>query len=266
MSIDAHRAGVADEIGAGRRPRRIWPAALALASLVAASPCAALQFTPFVQDFAPQGREARRTYSLENDGDAPIAVQVRMVERRMALDGSEQNLDAEDDFVVFPPQLVLQPGERRTVRVQWIGDPAPTVELAYRIIVEQLPVDFGGPARTGLNVQLLVRYEGAVYIAPPGVAGAAALEAVEPVEGGGGAKRLAVTVVNRGTAHTVLRSPRLALKSQRDSSAATLPAERLDGLRGENVLAGGRRRFVLPWPDGLTFGPVTAEMSFTAGN
>ena len=57
------------------------------------------------------------------------------------LDGIETNQDANDDFIVYPPQLIVPPGTQQVIRVTWIGEPEPPIELAYRLIAEQLPIN-----------------------------------------------------------------------------------------------------------------------------
>lgn len=242
--------------------RRFLAAALVLVGISVAIEANALKFVPFVQEFTPRGPGAKRVFRVENDGPAEVAVQITMAHRQMALDGSETLSDAEDDFIVFPPQLVLKPGESRAVRVQWIGDPAPKTELPYRIIAEQLPVDFSGSTAAGSVVRLLIRYEGSIYIVPPGAASDVAVVSASAERAADGSQKLVVTVENKGTAHALLRELSLKVASTADSTTTTVPPERLDGFRGENVLAGHQRRFVVPWPDGVTFGPVTVAMSF----
>ncbi len=244
-------------------PQRLLAIALAFTALIAASDASALKFVPFVQEFAPRGPNSKKVYRIENDGPEQVAIQVSMVHRTMKIDGTEDLIEAEDDFIVFPPQLVLEPGESRTVRVQWLGDPDPKIELAYRIIAEQLPVDFGNNSTAGSHVTLLVRYEGAVYIAPKGVASDVALESAEAKRGADGSRKLVLTVQNKGNAHTLLRNLSLNVRSRADGSQTTIPGEKLDGMRGENVLAGHRRRFELAWPKDVTFGPVDVNLSFT---
>ncbi len=243
---------------------RLLGVLLLAAAWLSAGSVQALKFVPFVQEFAPRGANAKKAFRVENDGPEEIAVQVSMVRRIMALDGSEQLLDAEDDFIVFPPQMILKPGEERTIRVQWLGDPNPKAELAYRIIAEQLPIDLSSGQQTGSRVNLLIRYEGSVYIAPSGIASEVVVDTAAAHLDANGDKKLLLTLHNRGTAHALLRDLRLKFTSKRDSTSTTLPPERLDGIRGENMLAGNRRRFTLAWPQGVTFGAVAVEMTFTA--
>ena len=222
----------------------------------------AFRFGPFIEYFAPYGPDSKKTYRAENESAAPMAVQISLKRRQMALDGSETLSDAEEDFVVFPPQFLLGPGQVRSIRVQWLGDPQPEVEFAYRIIAEQLPVDL--QPQDGPNLQFLTRYAGALYIVPPGAQSGVALVDAQAVQDGAGLRRLALTLENRGNTHVRLRAPELSIASKRDRTRGALTGEALKGLRGENLLAKNRRRFLLPWPQEVTFGPVDVEFDFLA--
>jgi len=224
-----------------------------------AAPAWALKLIPFVAEFGPKGQGANKTFRLENDTDEPSAVQLTMVKRDMTLDGQDQLKDAEDEFVVFPPQVVLLPGEGRTVRVQWVGDPQPAAELAYRIIAEQLPVELNKDAKPGASVKLVVRYEGAVYIVPPKAKGDASIESAEPLTQQGAPTKLAIIVNNKGSAHQALQDLSLTVKAA-SGKTVTLEGDKLEGMLSQNVLAGHRRRFLLPWPADLPVGPVTVTM------
>lgn len=232
---------------------------LALISL--AGPAHALKMSPFVSTFAPKGSGANQIYRIENDSPEPAAVQVSMARREMDENGREHLIDAEDEFAVFPPQIVLAPGEAKTVRVQWIGDPAPKAELSYRIVVEQLPVELGAP-RKGGQVRLLVRYEGSVYVAPGGVQSALSVVECNPTQAADGSPRLEVAVRNAGTAHAILANAKLTLRLE-DGRTVVLAGDKLKGLDGENVLAGKLRRFAVPWPDGLGRVKLAASIDYT---
>lgn len=244
----------------GVRFTRLGVFLLLLALLLGARSAWALKVIPFGAEFEPRGSGATRSFRLENETPQPAAAQIRMVGREADLDGKEQASPADDDFVVFPAQLVLLGGETRTIRVQWVGNPAPATELSYRMIVELLPVDFEPAQRRGAQVKLMLRYEAAVYIVPSGAKRDPVVEAAEPVRGQNGQARLAVTVQNRGTAHALLTDVSLTVSSDRDGRSATLTGEQLRGLEGENVLAGRHRRFLLPWPAGLPIGPLRATI------
>ena len=227
-------------------------------------PAAAFRFIPFTADFDPSGPGANQTFRVENNSDAQIAVEVTVFRRLMNLDGSDELTEAEDDFVVFPTQIVLEPERSQIVRVQWIGNPEPEQELAYRIIAEQLPVDLEPSEGSGGSVRILVRYVGSIYVRPAGARADVVLQGAAAEEAGG-ERQLSVTLHNRGQAHAILRNLSLSLEGEANGAAAValaLGAEQLGGMNGENVLAGHKRRFLLPWPRELPFGPVEATFQF----
>lgn len=213
---------------------------------------------PFSANFTPSGSGATQTFRVDNDADQPVAVQITIQHREMGPDGKEQLTDAEDEFAVFPAQIVLLAKQGQTVRVQWLGDAGLKGERAYRIIAEQLPVPVALPPGSNAQISMIVRYEGTIYVGPPGLKPDLVLAGVEPVAGSR-PRMLAVTVENRGTAHALLGDITLALRSS-DGSTATLKDPQLRGMAGENILAGHTRRFVLPWPEGLSAGSVQATL------
>ncbi|HUK06735.1 MAG TPA: fimbria/pilus periplasmic chaperone [Stellaceae bacterium] len=225
------------------------------------SPAHALRFTPLIVAMAPNGQGASQSFQLDNDSDGPAAVQISIVHREMAGDGKETLTDAEADFAVFPAQVVLLGHETRTVRVQWLGEPAIKDELPYRIIAEQLPVALAPAPGKGAQISVVVRYEGALYMQPPGVKPDLKVTGAEPASGADNRRKLAIDVTNSGTAHAVIYNPTVIAES--GGKSLTLKTNQLDGLAGQNVLAGHSRRFLVPWPTDLPIGPVRVTLDFT---
>ncbi len=242
----------------------LFPLCAGLLLCLAPLPAEAFRFIPFTAEFDPSGPGANQTFRVENNSAEQIAVEVSVFRRLMNLDGSDELTGAEDDFVVFPTQIVLEPEQSQIVRVQWIGDPELTEELAYRIIAEQLPVDLEPSEGSGGSVRILVRYMGSIYVRPANARADVVLQETAAQESSGD-RQLSVTLHNRGQAHAILRNLSLSLEGEAngDSAAAlALRPEQLDGMNGENILAGHKRRFLLPWPQELPFGPVQATFEF----
>jgi fimbrial chaperone protein len=246
--------------------RRVLLAIVAfLVGLSSGAPASAFRFSPLVMEFEPSGSGAHKTYRVENDGDVPNAIQITMVRRLVDANGKESLPEEEDDFVVFPPQMVLQPGETRSIRVQWVGDPTPPAELAYRIIAEQLPVDFESETSQSSGISLVIRYAGSVYIAPPGIHSDLSVSG-EVAEMEDGTSGLKLIFRNPGTSHIILRQLKLSLTAATAKTGLVkkvLEPDQLDGIRSENILAGHERHFVIPWPEGLPKGAVTVEAETT---
>ena len=112
------------------------------------------------------------------------------------------------------------------------GEAAPTSELAFRVITEQLPINLQRERQGGAQVTLLLRYEGTLYVAPPNATADVAVDSAESITDDAGAQKLRVTVSNTGTRHAILCPPR---KIRRETG---LRADAGAGRRG----ADGRRR------------------------
>ncbi|HMP81894.1 MAG TPA: fimbria/pilus periplasmic chaperone [Verrucomicrobiota bacterium] len=232
-------------------------------TLLACVPVCGFTLVPMVQNFAPSGRKANQAFQVENESGQTVAIQISMKTRTISADGRESNEDAEDDFIVYPAQLILKPREAQTVRVKWIGNPKPDRELAYRIVAEQLPVNVSKEQEAGINIKIMTRYLGSVYIVPNGAKPAVALDLAQPQRNAGGREELLVQLGNHGTKHAMLRDLRLRIQSQ--GRTVELGPESLKGLAGENLLAGGQRKIALPWPEGIPFGPVEVTFRFAQG-
>ena len=242
----------------------------------------AFKLIPMSLNLEPAGRGANGVFRVENDSDQEIAVMVSLAKREMDLNGKESLPPEEDDFSVYPPQMTLGPQKSQAVRIRWIGDPKPARELAYRIIAEQLPVSLSREG-VGSRINLVVRYIGSIYVVPNGVKSEVVVDSVAAEKDKEGAWTLVITLENRGTAHTLLEYSRLQVASDGRGIATQTPisvpkgagesrvgekasvdlgSDELKGMEGENILAGHKRRFVLPWPKGLRLGQVQVKFEY----
>lgn len=214
-------------------------AALALASLACAAH--AISFTPIEVDFSPSGRAATQVFRLENTTAEATAVEVSVKSRKMERNGEDTLGDADDQFSIFPAQVVLQPGQVQTIRVQYTGPAAIDSERAFRLIAEQLPIDVGQAPQNGGRMRLLVKYVASAYVVPANVKAILSVQSVQAVSDSKG-KWLDVTVLNEGTTRKVLREAKLVVGS------TTLEGAAVKGLAGENILAKTTRTFRIPAP------------------
>lgn len=246
-------------------PSLLFSGLLALLVSTASPALAAVlfSFSPISASFAPSGKGSSQAYTLTNTSpDQVLTVELYVMTRELGLNGEETNNrdKAEADFAIYPPQVILQPGETQVVRVNWLGDPKPPKELAYRLIAEQLPVDTDTKTTTNQNrtiaITTLIRYAGSVYIKPPNAQPEVTVASVAHQKNKAGADEMVLTLQNKGTAHLVLDNLIFTLTSatQPDKS---ITIEDWKGVAGENMLAGASRRFVLPWPKNLPVGDVT---------
>lgn len=214
-------------------------AAMALASLAFAAH--AISFTPIEVDFSPSGRATTQVFRLENTTAEPTAVEVSVKSRKMERNGEDTLGDADDQFTIFPAQVVLQPGQVQTIRVQYTGPAAIDSERAFRLIAEQLPIDVGQAPQNGGRMRLLVKYVASAYVVPGNVKAILSVQDVQSVSDSKG-KWLDVTVSNEGTTRKVMREAKLVF------GGITLEGAAVKGLVGENILAKTTRTFRIPAP------------------
>ena len=227
--------------------RLLRPALLAAAwaATTFCSPAAALTFTPIEMDFSPSGRSATQTFRLTNNDAEAAAVEITVKSRAMASNGDDVLGEADDQFNIFPTQVVLQPGQVQSVRVQYVGDAAIEHEKAFRLIAEQLPVDVGQEAQTGGRMRLLVKYIASVYVLPRNAKPLLTVSEARIVQEAG-QRWLQVTLHNGGGSRKILKNASLVIGS------LNLSGDALNGLEGENMLAQTTRVFRLKAPAELT--------------
>lgn len=229
------------------------------------SPALAFKLEPISRVFEPAGAGATQSYQVINDSAEQIAVELSMAERKISLEGQETTESADDDFLVYPSQIVLPPQGVQSVRVTWLGNPNPEKELAYRIIAEQLPINLNNPEEsqaetTSGAIKVMFRYIGSVYIRPKNAESKVVLNGITHEKGTDGNDRLVITFDNQGTRRAVLSELNLNLTSQ--GSQLTLKPEQLEGVNNGVILAGNQRRFSMPWPQQLPIGEVTGTFTF----
>ena len=133
--------------------------------LITTSQSYALKFFPFRANFAPSGSESNKLFFAENNSEEKIAVQVSAQSYQMDKEGKELNSQT-DEFVIYPQQMIIEPGKRRAIRVQWVGEADLKIEKAYRIIAEQLPVNLDSQTVNNNEIKLMVNYRGMVFVTP----------------------------------------------------------------------------------------------------
>lgn len=101
---------------------------------------------------------------LSNTGDNIVHAQVRVYHWTQQ-DGEQ--LTPSRNLLVSPPMLQLAAGDRQLIRVIRVGPPpngADAVEDAYRVTIDELPIDTRG--KTGL--QFVLHYSVPVFVQPAG--------------------------------------------------------------------------------------------------
>jgi len=249
----------------------------------------AFNFEPITQDYTPTGKGSNHVFHVANPGTEKIAIKISIRPRSLEPDGTEIQGEESSLFMIYPRQIILNPNESRSIRVKWNGEPEPSAEIPFRIIAEQIPVAFSElqPVLGG-QITLTYRYEGNIYIVPPGAKPDLSITSIKKnietevitetvtetiieiqdeeeietqvekiVETEIHTDMLVFEIENSGTRHTLLSNIELKLKrDENDSDPIILTDDKLKGVAGENMLAGSVRVFSIPMPSGIWEGPV----------
>ncbi len=185
---------------AGGRRRSIgrWPLAAALMLHALGAAATGLQVTPTLLTV-----EASRSAAglwLSNTGDAPLHAQVRVY--HWSQTQSQDELTPSPGLIVSPPLIELQAGARQFVRVIRSGGAPAEREDAFRIVIDELPIDEPSTpvAREESAIRFVLRYSVPVFLAPNGSGAQAELEG--EVDASVSPPRLIVR--NRGGMHAQL--------------------------------------------------------------
>jgi fimbrial chaperone protein len=232
--------------------------------LANSQPSWAFTIVPISRTFTPAGSGATQSYELVSDKTVPEAVEMSVVKREMDLDGKETYTPADDDFLIYPPQVILKPGTKQTVRVTWLGDANPAQELTYRLVSQQVPIKLGKPEASEPNiakgqVEVLFRYMGSLYVRPAEVQSKVVVDSVV-VQDDKGKPAIALILDNQGSARASLRTFSLNLTSA--GKTVILKPEQLKEINTQVILAKHKRRFILPYPAELPQGNVTATFDY----
>jgi fimbrial chaperone protein len=220
----------------------------------------AIRLIPLTATMVTDDDGTRRTFRIQNPAEQPAAVQISIFARATQLDGTEIRTPADQLFTVFPAQMVIMPGETQAVRVEWLSAITTDHEQAFRIIAEQLAIDFNeSKQQTREQIKLLMRYEGMIYIQPK-LASAAKIDVLDSRYIDKPTPALQVTLKNTGDTHLVLKKPFLQLTNAQYQ--LKLQGLTISDLLNTNMLAGETRQFTLPWPKDFNPDKFTTTLHF----
>lgn len=151
-------------------------------------------------------RERAVAVTLTNLGDTPIALDAKLYQWQQRPDGSDQ-LSATDDLVLAPPLIRLQPKAQQVVRLALLRAADPQVQLAYRMIVRELP-ELAPDAQQSVAIPVALAMNLPIFVTPPGARWQVDCSARASVEGP------QVRCQNTGNAAAVIRSARLERAGQ----------------------------------------------------
>ncbi len=186
---------------------RLFSATLVIGTLLASSVASAsgLQVAPTSLDLAPK-KNADGLW-LSNTGDGTLHAQVRVF--HWTQEGGEEKLAPSRGLAISPPMLQIDAGARQLVRVIRSAAPPSVNEDAYRVLIDELPVDESqtsqGDAKSTVpegGLQYVLRYSVPIFVQPAGNGGSVAPKLNGKVVREG--DQTFIEVTNQGTGHAQL--------------------------------------------------------------
>ncbi|MBB4613419.1 fimbria/pilus periplasmic chaperone [Novosphingobium taihuense] len=164
----------------------------------------AYQVSPMIYDLKPAGAGAATIIRVRNDGEKPLTIELEVEKRSFDENAVESRTPADDDFVVFPLQAVVQPGKVQAVRVQYVGKADLKQSETYLVTVKQVPVALPDQKESG--VQMVFNFSTMASIVPEG-----AKPEVELVSSVRDAKGLELRLRNSGSRYANLVSSKVMI-------------------------------------------------------
>jgi fimbrial chaperone protein len=189
-------------------------------------------FSPLEAKINP-AKEHRLVYEVDNNSDKPIAVKIVAMGRGIDINGKETRTPADDMIEIYPDKVVLEPQQRRNIKVIYKGEKNISKEKAFRIIAKQVPVELTKQTPNSAQINYTITYEAALYVAPKGAEGAVKVASFTQKD-----KDLTLTLVNPGTEHKITHEPVVSIKYT-DGKTETYKGESTKEIGQKNLLAGG---------------------------
>lgn len=234
--------------------------------LSAITPLFAFQFSPLEQTFAPSGTNSTKTYTIVNDSNDSIAVEISALTRDMNASGQELNESAAAYFSIVPSKVILRPQSSQIVRVQYRGPRTVPTELSFRLRAEQIPYSQGRATEGQSMFNFLYVYTTSLYVSPTRSNTRVQVDAASPMVTADGKQVIALTVTNAGTIHQILNGVQVELTNNATRQSVVYEGAALGFVNGLNLLAGKTVTVQVAWPPNMQFPAnlTNADKLFTA--
>lgn len=221
----------------------------------------AARVSPMIVEVEPLGRGSVARIELSNPSQVKFPVEVQMFRGIISEAGELELTPADDQFLLFPTQIVVPEQSQQVFRLQYIGEPELAASEIYYMQIRQIPVNVT-PDES--QVQVVVNFNVLVNVIPAGTRSEPVVESVRPVVRDE-ATGVEVRLTNGGTRYfTAASAPWRITGTAEDGTAIDLllSPEEMAELIGVGVVAPGRARlFFIPTPKPLVEGTIRATMA-----
>jgi len=125
----------------------------------------ASRVSPMIVELEPVGRDSIARIDLVNDGLRDLPYEVQMMRGAISPEGQLQLSPADEEFVVFPAQAIVESNSQQVFRIQYVGDGAREKSEIFYMAIRQIPVGFEDGVT---QVQMVVNYNVLVNVVPDG--------------------------------------------------------------------------------------------------
>jgi fimbrial chaperone protein len=239
----------------------------------------AARVTPMALDLEPTGTRSSARIEVTNNEDKQLPVEVRMYKGIIDERGQLDLQPADDDFMVFPPQTLIEPNGQQVFRVQYLPGDVPTQSEVYYASVSQIPVQLPSDQS---RIQVVMRFNVLINVVPDGTAPDPHVTSVTPIvqetkltaqeqtahpEAAAIQKQpgIEVRIENKGTRYFAAGRTSWSISGADNAGkpySEDFTAAKMSELIGMGIVAPGRARiFFVPTPDKLADGAkVTIKM------
>ena len=259
-----HRVRLSDMMLSMNRKKKTLLTLIVL--IFAVVPVFSFQFSPLEQTFAPSGANSTKTYTIVNDSNDSIAVEISALTRDLDSNGREVNENAAAYFSIVPSKVILRPQSSQIVRVQYRGPRTVPTELSFRLRAEQIPYSQGRATEGQSMFNFLYVYTTSLYVSPSRTVSRVQVDAARPTLTADGRQVMTLSVSNAGTIHQILNGARVEVVNNATRQSVIYEGEALGFVNGLNLLAGKRVNVQVAWPQNMQFPTnlTNAERMFTA--
>ena len=154
----------------------------------------AARVTPMIVELETAGGGSVARIELANPGQNEFPVEVQMFRGVITEEGEVQLTPADEEFLLFPAQIVVPATSQQVFRVQYIGEPELAKSEVFYMKIRQIPLPI---AADESKVQVVVNFNVLINVVPDGVSAQPFVESIETTEREG-VRGIEVRVSNKG--------------------------------------------------------------------
>lgn len=228
-----------------RNLKRTLVGATAAALALVSAPGLAHRVYPMSYELAPAGSGAATVLRVDNTTERALTLEVSVEKRSWDERGNETRTPADEDFLILPPQMIVEPGKTQAIRVQYVGAPALDQTAMYVVGVNQVPV---ADPTAGTGVQFVINFGTAAYVVPAGAKTELKIVSVGEADEAG---KMEVVLENSGARYAPLGNTTWTFTNGAGQKMELSGDPLRETLVASVVPSGGRRIFTVPAEEGF---------------